>query len=266
MTESGQRPPRSIDRGNSAALWLPSLLLSMSCSVAMSARADPTPPTRGSRFVEIVSDAAVVSECARLRASTQSDVEGLLSTFYEDGAYRFAVTHVAFTRFPHGFFADDAAYLVFKIWTQAATGERLLRTRPARLFLYERTRGLILRHAPLERVSRSGIEAAIALSRLDPAAYPLDTALSTFSVLLSDIDETWSGVTVEGHTAASGTRPAFAIEAAIPPYAANPGTDPEVPAAICAGFDRVVKHQRAVYREVDRPYLRQRPAAVQAHP
>lgn len=262
MTASRQRRSTSIARTNAVGLLSRSLLLSISCLVAVSAHADPAPPVGGANFVE-ASDSVTVAECEHLGSSANDAVEGLLSTFYENGIYRFAVTHVAFTRFPSGFFTDDAAHVVFRVWTQSAAGARVLRPNPARLFLYERTRGLILRNAPLDRISRSGIEAALALSRLDPAAYPLDTALVMFSVLLSGIDETWDGVTVEGYTAASGTVPAFAIDAAIPPYATDAGARS---AELCRVFDRTVHHQRVGYREVDRPYLRLRPAAVQVHP
>lgn len=249
------------------------LLIAATClSIAPVGPALAGPPPRGERWLAA---GEPVTECSTLHSQRNAEIGGLLSTFYEDGVYRYAVTHVNLQQFPAGFFADPAAYLIFRVWKESGGSPRLVRELPARLFLYDKQAGVVLRNAPIDRISQNTLGAVMALSRRALPGNDYKHLFDDFSILLSEIDETWEGVTITGYADGADHEPTFAADALLPPFAAEPkvyarlGASPALQslhpfaaveqtdaAGLCARFDRDVKQARSDYTAVDRPYLR----------
>jgi len=248
------------------------LLVTAIClSTASIGAALASPPPRGERWVAA---GEPVTECSTLRSQGHVEIKGLLSTFYEDGVYRYAVTHVDLEQFPTGFFADPSAYLIFRVWKEPAGSERLVRELPARLFLYDKQVGAVLRNAPVDRLSLKTLDAVMVLSRRTLPGNSHERVFDRFSILLSEIDETWEGVTITGYAHGRDQEPTFSIDALLPPFAAEPddyaqlGASPALQAlhpfrtldradtaGLCARFDHNVKQARPPYTAVDRPYV-----------
>lgn len=161
-----------------------------------------------------------LAECSKLK-SEDLQIQGLLSTIYDNQKFLPTAVQLNLNQFPKNFFTTKDMYGEFKAW-RVAKGKRITREIPISFLFLNKSTGIPIERAFVDRLSLNSFDIASFVGKLDRAQYTDENFLNHFSLLLVHLEPDWEGVSLTFYSSDRDLKVLSTMETLLPPFVANP--------------------------------------------
>jgi hypothetical protein len=160
-----------------------------------------------------------LAECSSL-SSEDKKISGFLSTIYNQEEFLPKSVQLNIVNLPENFF-NEKIYGELTAW-KVADNKREYRKMPLNFIYIEKSTGIPIQKAFVDRISANTFDIAMQIGKLDRTKFNNENFLDNFSILMTNAEEEWEGITLTFYNGEEDHKILTSTEALLPPFIANP--------------------------------------------